>query len=79
MYFANIGEQVTTTTQSPTTGISWPTPSGNDSIYIVVNLYGKTASDYFDNETLGAFKNAVVDMANEYCSTQNAPLTDDIT
>lgn len=46
---------------------------------MIVNLYGKAASEYFNNDTMDAFKNATVAMAVDYCTEQNISLTDNVT
>lgn len=76
MFF--LGDRLTTT-ESPSTTANWPTPSANDTIFLTVSVYGKADSEYYNNETLTALKTAVSEMAREYCTTNNVPLTDNVT
>ncbi|XP_031328735.1 uncharacterized protein LOC116159794 [Photinus pyralis] len=72
------GKEVATT-ETPTTTILWPTPAAGDHMYLTVNVTGKSQEDFGNDTNLINFKNAIANMAIEYCSKHNISLSQNIT
>lgn len=68
--FQKFGDKITTTTEAPTTTESpFPTPPHNLTHTNYTNyVYGKPAEEYRNDTVVLIFKEAVAQMANEYCT-----------
>lgn len=78
LIYKRTGEEITST-ETPMTTILWPTPSEGDSIYLTVNVSGKTQEEFANKTTLNNFKIALANMAMEYCFIRSISLSQNIT